>query len=93
MVLKTTYDTFDNGNLAVIMLNKEDGDLFADLTVNIDKLPEGYAAIDTNNCPWAEKFIADNGLGTPTGKKLRAGFYEYPVYQMRDDLLREGVFS
>ena len=30
---------------------------FSFLTVNLGRLNDGYAYVDTNNCPWAEDFI------------------------------------
>ena len=39
------------------------------------------AAIDTNNCPWAEKFLTDNKLAVDTGRKVRSGFCTYPIYK------------
>ena len=39
------------------------------------------AAIDTNNCPWAEKFLTDNKLAADTGRKVRSGFCTYPIYK------------
>ena len=38
-------------------------------------------AIDTNNCPWAEKFLTDNKLAVDTGRKVRSGFGTYPIYK------------
>ena len=39
------------------------------------------AAIDTNNCPWAEKFLTDNKPAVDTGRKVRSGFCTYPIYK------------
>lgn len=38
-------------------------------------------AIDTNNCPWAEKFLTDNKPAVDTGRKVRSGFCTYPIYK------------
>ena len=54
---------------------------FATLTVNLGRMNYGYAYVDTNNCPWAEEFIAENGLGEPTGKTCCSGFCVYPLYK------------
>ena len=92
MILKTEYETYENvqmtkttyvnnGNLAIQLWNEEDGPL-AMLTVNLDKkLDEGYAYVDTNNCPWAESFIEENKLGEDTGKLGFSGFCCYPLYK------------
>lgn len=74
----------NNGNLAIQMFEEEDGIPFpfATLTVNLDKkLPGDVAFVDTNNCPWAEAFIEENGLGSPTGRLGQSGFCFYPQYK------------
>ena len=45
--------------------------------------------IDTNNCEWAEKFIKENELGTPTGIMGYSGFCEYPLYLFDTSKIRE----
>lgn len=77
---KTQYS--NNGNLAIELIDKEDGCPFATLTVNLNKLPNNNLAyVDTNNCPWGEKFIKENGLGEPTGKYGYSGYCSYPLYK------------
>ena len=74
-----------DGGLAIAMdyLDDEFGCMlpFARLTVNLGRQNNGYAYVDTNNCPWAEDFIKENGLGEFTGKICRSGFCEYPLYK------------
>ena len=60
---------------------------YAPLTVNLpwSELPEPklhgfYCFIDTNNCPWAEQLLLDNGIGIPTGEWQTSGFCNYPVF-------------
>ena len=62
---------------------------FATITVNIKKLREGMAFIDTNNCPWAPAFLEENGLATPTGEVVGQGFCVYPLYKFDMDKLKE----
>jgi hypothetical protein len=76
----------DNGNLAICIDAENEGP-FATLTVNIDPLPAPLAAVDTNNCSWAEEFIEKYELGTFTGMTLRSGFCTYPVYKFDLDKL------
>lgn len=79
----------NNGNYAVV-LRETDGMPFATLTVNFDdELPEGMAFVDTNNCPFAEEFIAENGLGEPTGAFHQSGYCEYPLYRFYTDKIPE----
>lgn len=63
---------------------------FATLTVNLAEwtLPNDKAFVDTNNCPWAEKFIADNKLGKPTGIKGASGYCVYPQYRFDMEKLK-----
>ena len=71
-----------------ILLVCEDGEPFGSLTVNLGyRLPDGWAFIDTNNLRDAEKFIADNNLGTPTGIEVESGFCSYPQYRLNMERL------
>lgn len=68
-----------NNNLAV-MAYEDDGEPYGRLTVNIDKLPNDEAALDTNN--WKDAESVAKSLGAvPTGKMLASGFCTYPVYK------------
>ena len=72
----------DNGNLAVQLYDASDGCPFARLTVNLGKkLKDGMAYLDTNNCPWAEDFVIENGLGEETGDIGMSGYCFYPLYK------------
>lgn len=74
-----------NGNLAIrLTCHDNDGfcETYGNLTVNLgDKLPEGYAYVDTNNMPTAEEFIERYGLGEHAGKFRMSGFCCYPLYK------------
>ena len=90
-----TYDVIleqnryiENNNLYLGLFCPTEGP-FASLTVNIDRLPAGMAAVDTNNNPWAEEFITGNGLGERTGRVLKSGFCIYPVYEFNMELIDE----
>lgn len=81
-VEKMTYK--NNGNLAVQLIDEEDGCPFAMLTVNLGKkLPEGHAYLDTNNCPWAEAFVTENNLAESTGTVGFSGYCMYPLYKFK----------
>lgn len=54
---------------------------FATLTVNLGRQNYGYAYVDINNCPWAENFIQENGLGEFAGKWCSSGFCAFPLYK------------
>lgn len=93
MIIKTPYGNYENvemtkgkymnGNLAIQLWNDE-GQV-ATLTVNLSqKLPAGYAYVDTNNCPWAEEFIKEYGLGKATGLYESSGWCTYPLYDFRE---------
>ena len=78
--LKTGVYT-SNGTLAIRVMSNEGP--YAVLTVNVDTegATDNRAYVDVNNCPWAERFIKDNGLGEPTGWSCLSGFCVYPLYQ------------
>lgn len=78
----------DNNTLAVCLYT-EDGEPYADLTVNLEDSMANceMAYVDTNNCPWADNFIKDNGLGEPTGKVGKSGFCTYPLYKFNLDMM------
>ena len=78
-IRKSSYVT--NGNLALSLLEINEGP-YATLTVNLDEtLPMNQAYVDTNNCAWAETFIHMNKLGVHTGKFKVSGFCTYPLYE------------
>ena len=78
---------YANKNLAIEMFSPTEGP-FARLTVNLgDKLKDGFAYVDTNNCPWAEDFIVENGLGKDTGVIGRSGYCMYPLYEFNMEVL------
>lgn len=92
-----TYNLFlvldryvDNNNIAVMIWDENEGP-FADLTVNIAPLPEGYACIDTNNFREGIDLIKKYNLGEPIGQTLRSGFCEYPVYKFNMDNIKKYV--
>ena len=74
-------EEYCNGNTALILYT-EDGEPFADLTVNLDILMPGYAFIDTNNLSGAKKLMSKYKLGKPTGTTRQSGFCEYPLYEL-----------
>ena len=75
----------NNHNLALQMYFKDENGMlmpFSTLTINLREPHEPNCSfVDTNDNPWAEKFITDNKLGKPTGRKMRSGYCEYPQYQ------------
>lgn len=76
-------------NLA-IYLETDDGEPYAQLTVNLGtKLGKDLAFVDTNNCPWAEEFIKTYELGEPMGAYGSSGFCTYPLYRFRLDKIVE----
>lgn len=82
---------YEFGNTLAISLMCDDGP-FCNLTVNIGDSSiwanDTTAFVDTNNCPWAEDFITENGLGAPMGIKGRSGFCTYPLYRFNLEALK-----
>ena len=64
---------------------------FAVITVNLVNSPygdgqyqdESHAYIDTNNCPWAEEFLQENGIAKPDPRDIygMSGYCTYPLYE------------
>ena len=94
--IKTEYNSYTvdflevgryvhDGSLAIRAWSMEDGPI-ATITVCIDgENPKpNEAFVDTNNCPWAPKWIEENVLGRPTGLIARSGYCDYPLYKFYD---------
>lgn len=81
----------NNGSLAIELIDAEERESFAILTVNINEkgADKETAYVDINDCPWATKFIEDNELGEFTGKYGRSGFCVYPLYKFNLDKIKE----
>jgi len=80
-----------NDNTAISLMSDTEGPI-ANLTVNIDDLPEDMAALDVNNCHFAEELFKKYDLGRPIGK-IQSGYVTYPIYELNLDLMHEfGVF-
>ena len=74
---------------------------YSDLTVNLGSdignetiMPRSCGFIDVNNFPAAERFIAENGLGTPYkrfGEQVYgySGYCEYPLYRFDEEALKQ----
>ena len=60
--------------------------MYAPVTVNIEKLEYGLAAVDTNNSPGIDKWLYERGIARPTVIHLYSGYCMYPV--MRFDLTK-----
>ena len=94
MRVKTTYGiykdcwlevgkyAYDSGP-AITICNGEDGAV-ARITVCIKHagtMDESSSFVDTNNCPWAEDFIAEYELGEFANAYQQSGFCTYPLYK------------
>ena len=80
---RTTYS--NNNRLALLVRFEEDISGYDDIVVSVNLVDEPCsehnAYIDTNNCPWAEKFLLDNHIGEPVGIGF-SGFCIYPCYKI-----------
>lgn len=80
---------YADGKSLAVLLYTEDGEDYADITVNISETKiwggDDKAFVDTNNCPWAIDFIEENGIGTPVGHIGHSGFCTYPLYMFNLD--------
>lgn len=86
------YDS--NSNLAIHLYYYDDEFQsyapYSVLTINLENLKDKTTAyIDTNNCPWAEKFIRDNKLGVSLNKSFNSGYCTYPLYKFDMERIKE----
>ena len=78
---KTEYRS--NGTVALI-LNKEDGELYAVATVNLNHplQSDSLAFLDENKLPGIGKWIEENGLGVRMGVTATSGFCSYQLFTL-----------
>lgn len=71
-----------DGSLAIELVSKTEGPI-AMLTVCLDTpgLGDEDTFVDVNNCPWAEEFISESGIGEPVGLTKTSGYCRYPLYR------------
>lgn len=77
------------GNLFIGLFDTENQEPFADLTINIQALPEGLSCVNTEDYPWLAQLIKDTGIGIPTGNYLKSAFGAYPVYKFDLNKVKE----
>lgn len=85
-----TEEEYTRGGLAIEMITVENGvpeEPFTRLTVCLLPLDtkDKAAFVDTNNNPWAKKFLKENGLATDTGKSMSSGYCTYPLYKFNTE--------
>lgn len=85
-----TQEEYSYGGLAVEIISVKDGaaeEPFSTLTVWLFPMDaeDRMAFVDTNNNPWAEKFLKENGLATDTGERMSSGYCTYPLYQFKTE--------
>ena len=78
----------DNNNVALEVYDLNHSPV-ARISVNVDKMPENWFAVDTNNVPTAEEFLKNNHIATYTGGSVQSGYCEYPVYAFTDSFLSD----
>ena len=82
-----------NGNLSVQIFAEDDEIGFPDdrpyyspycsVSVNLvrnNPQSDSCIFVDTNNAPWLENFLSENGFGLPTGRFATSGYCNYPEY-------------
>ena len=96
VTVKTSHYV-NNGTLAVMLIEAgAPWAPFATITVNLcasedySFMEKNQAYVDTNNCPWAEEFLQDNGIAKPVeGIYGLSGFCTYPLYEFDLDSIWE----
>lgn len=79
-----TISQYMNGNIYVGL-----GPSFCNITKNILPLNHWEGAIDTPNLKELSSFLIENDIAIDTGKKIRSGFNEYPVFKFSRKRLSE----
>lgn len=78
-----------NGNMAILLQDKDTGEGYDYLTVNLEDLPTGYAYIDVNNMKGADKMAEEFEIAKPVGYCLQSGWVTYPLYCFDLEKLKE----
>lgn len=85
-----TAGRYTNNTLYLGIVDVEDGELYADLTVNLrDSFLTNANYLDTNNSKYVEEFMTKYKLGEFTGIMSRSGFCEYPLYHFDLDEIQK----
>jgi hypothetical protein len=75
------------------MANGEDGSPYGVATVYLEgqseKLPEDCAFVDTNNWPYVDKLLIDEGLAEKIETVGQSGFCVYPAMKFNLDKIKE----
>ena len=85
----------NNGNLAIQAWCVEDGcfvEPYCMVTVNLRKVDENHAFIDSNNCPKEIiNWLTDNGYAKDTNIISASGFCLYHEYEFNNEFLTSVV--
>lgn len=95
-VIVTKYKCNNPETLAILLQCAESPwENFAVITVNLANSPygdvkyqdESHAFIDTNNYPWAEEFLQENGIAKPDPRDIYgiSGYCTYPLYEFNPE--------
>jgi len=83
-------DTYaGNGNLYIGLVDAETGEEFADLSINIEPLPDDCICLSDDFRKEHIALIKKYKLGTFTGEYAYSGYGQYPIYQMNMDNVRK----
>lgn len=89
-------DTYESNNaLAVTLIDAKTHEVFDVISVNLPSayvwLEEDQFFLDSNNCPYAAKFLIENKIAKPTRGSctIRQRWCKYPIYQLiNKDILK-----
>ena len=85
------YYNNDNLYIGLVVLGKSsydedddfmEGEPYADLSVNIEPLPEDCITVNIEYSKAGLDIIEENNLGTFTGYYINSGYMQFPMYMM-----------
>lgn len=86
--MKWVRSKYDYSQTLAVFANGEDGSPYGIATVYLErqseKLPEDCAFVDTNNWPYVDKLLIDEGIAEKIETVGQSGFCTYPA--MKFDL-------
>lgn len=89
--VRVAYSLYNcNQSLAVLMLRQtsDNGEIYMPITVNLfssQRYNTKLQYVNVNQSPLLERWLQENDIAYPTGKKCKSGWLTYPEYSFNID--------